>query len=123
MTQAKLLQFILERARGVNTITLIKQFGEEIQQTVYDLVELGLIYEYTDGRGSQTFGVCRRWRGNDSKPKNETKTREAARRRPPSPADYLFRERQRELSEVWEADLYVASPGVPQQFSYGAHQG
>lgn len=62
MTQSQVLLFILRHTFGVSAGTLIGYFGPQIEQTVYDLLELGLIYDYTNGKGAQMFAVCRRWR-------------------------------------------------------------
>jgi hypothetical protein len=62
MTQAQLLEFILLHNFGVSATTLIRNFGEEIEQVVFNLIELGMVYQYTNGKGMQMFGVCRRWR-------------------------------------------------------------
>lgn len=62
MSQANLLAYLLDHNFGVSALTLIRHFGSSIESVVYDLLELELIYQYTNGKGAQMFGVCRRWR-------------------------------------------------------------
>lgn len=62
MTQSILLEFMLKYTFGSSATTLIAQFGPAVEQTVFDLMELGMIYEYSNGKGAQMFAVCRRWR-------------------------------------------------------------
>jgi hypothetical protein len=51
---------------SASTEVLVREFGWKVEQVVFDLIQLGLIYEYQSsngpGRQRQMFGVSSKWK-------------------------------------------------------------